>query len=119
MVGDACRWRLILFYGGLFFAVRIQQPFFPLWLSAKGLSQEAIDIVLAAPMVVRVWSVPAMSRLIDRWGIFAWRTRGLSTGTALGYTIVGPVEGFAAILAAVAVASIPVTLLVRSPKLTR
>jgi len=84
--------------------------FFPLWLRAQGLDVEAIGIVLAAPMVVRLLSVPLTSRLVDQWGSLHGGLVAASIGTAFGYTMVALVDGFPAVLAAVALASIPFTL---------
>jgi PPP family 3-phenylpropionic acid transporter len=81
-----------------------------LWLRAQGIDVETIGIVLAAPMVVRLLSVPLTSRLVDQWGSLHGGLVAASIGTAFGYTMVALVDGFPAVLAAVALASIPFTL---------
>jgi hypothetical protein len=48
--------RLAAFYATLGIATGFGMPFFPLWLEYKGLDAAAIGIVLAAPMVVRIFA---------------------------------------------------------------
>jgi PPP family 3-phenylpropionic acid transporter len=90
--------RLAPFYGGIFLALGIYMPFLPVWLAAKGLDSEAIGVVLAAPMVVRLFAVPLAARAADRREAFRAALIVTSCGTALGYTALGLAEGFAAIL---------------------
>src|SRR5207302_3253963 len=96
--------RLALFYAGLFVVVGIQLPFFPVWLQAKGLDPEAIGLVVAAPILVRVVAVPIAARLADRHGALRQVLVASSAGAAVGYTLVGWAEGLPAILASVAFA---------------
>jgi len=60
--------RLSLHFGGMFLVIGIMMPFWPVWLSAKGLSSSEIGMVLAAGSVVRVFVSPAIARLCDRLG---------------------------------------------------
>jgi PPP family 3-phenylpropionic acid transporter len=62
--------------------------------------------VLAAPIVVRILAVPVINRAVDRFGSLHAALIGLSAAAALAYAIVGFSHGFAAILAAVALASV-------------
>lgn len=101
--------RLALFYVALFVSIGIQLPFFPLWLEAKGLDAYMIGLVLAAPMVVRLFAIPVATRLADRrqalWGGLVAASATAAAGTfALGFT-----EGRIAILIVFALASIPFT----------
>jgi MFS transporter, PPP family, 3-phenylpropionic acid transporter len=97
--------RLALFYAGLFFVVGIHMPFFPVWLKAKGLDPEAIGLVVATPILVRVVVVPIAARLADRRGALRPVLVVSSVGAAIGYAVVGASHGFAAILASVAFAA--------------
>ena len=97
--------RLALFYAGLFVVVGVQLPFFPLWLQAKGLDPEAIGLVIAIPIVVRVVAIPLVARLADRRGALRQVLMVSSAGAAMGYALVGYAEGFPAILATVALAA--------------
>ncbi len=101
--------RLALFYVALFVSIGIQLPFFPLWLEAKGLDAGMIGLVLATPMVVRLFAIPVVTRLADRrqalWG-------GILIAAALaaaGNFALGFAEGGIAILVVFALASVPFT----------
>jgi MFS transporter, PPP family, 3-phenylpropionic acid transporter len=59
-------WRLAAFYAALFAALGVQLPFLPVWLAAKGLDAGAIGVVLAVPMIVRVFAIPLATRGADR-----------------------------------------------------
>jgi len=60
--------RLSLHFGGMFLVIGILMPFWPVWLSAKGLNASEIGLVLAAGSVVRVFVSPLIARLCDRLG---------------------------------------------------
>lgn len=60
--------RLSLHFGGMFLVIGIMMPFWPVWLSHKGLSSTEIGMVLAAGSVVRVFLSPLIARLCDRLG---------------------------------------------------
>ena len=90
--------KLALFYAALFVILGIHMPFFPLWLEAKGLSARDIGLVLAAPMLVRVFAIPIATREADRRGAVK-ATIALSTLTAaLSTGFLGLVDGFWPIL---------------------
>ena len=101
--------RLALFYGALFACIGIQMPFFPLWLEAKDLDARMIGLVLAVPMVVRLFAIPVVTRLADRrqalWGVIVIASAAAAAGNlALGFS-----QGSIAILILFALASIPFT----------
>jgi MFS transporter, PPP family, 3-phenylpropionic acid transporter len=104
-IADGFGVRLALFYAGLFVVAGIQLPFFPLWLKAKGLDPQAIGLVLATPMVVRVAAVPVAARIADRLGALRQVLVVSSAGAAIGYALVGGAQSLLAILAAVALAA--------------
>lgn len=104
-IADGFGVRLALFYAGLFVVAGVQLPFFPLWLKAKGLDAQAIGLVLATPMVVRVVAVPVAARIADRLGALRRLLIAGSCGAAMGYALVGGAQGVVAILAAVALAA--------------
>lgn len=97
--------RVAALYAGLFMLGGIQLPYFPLWLKAKGLDAGQIGIVLAAPMVVRLFAIPAAARIAEHTGAL----RGLITITlaaaTVGFVAVAFANGFLAILVLVALAS--------------
>jgi MFS transporter, PPP family, 3-phenylpropionic acid transporter len=104
-IADSFPLRLALFYAGLFVVVGIQMPFFPVWLKAKGLDAEAIGLVIATPILVRVVVVPIAARIADRRGALRPVLAVSSIGAAMGYAVVGAAQGFPPILASVALAA--------------
>lgn len=58
--------RFAFFYGALFFAAGVQLPFWPLWLSGRGLSAEEVGFLLAAGTWARVAVAPLFGELADR-----------------------------------------------------
>src|SRR5262249_59713118 len=93
-IADGFGARLALFYAGLFVIAGIQMPFFPLWLAAKGLDAEAIGVVIAAPIAVRLVVVPVVARIADRRG-------GVGPGAGGGFRRGGPGFPFVAVAPAV------------------
>jgi MFS transporter, PPP family, 3-phenylpropionic acid transporter len=101
--------RLALFYVALFVSIGIQLPFFPLWLEAKGLDAGMIGLVLATPMVVRLFSIPVLTRLADRHQAVRGAIIIASVLAAAGTIALGLAEGGLAILVVFTLASIPFT----------
>ena len=50
--------RLAGLYIGLFIFSGVQQPFFPVWLKAKGIDPSLIGLAVAVPLLVRVFGIP-------------------------------------------------------------
>ena len=103
--GAAFAWRLAAFYAALFVALGVQLPFLPVWLAAKGLDAGAIGLVLAIPMVVRVFAIPIATHGADRHDGLRAAIVIAATAAALGYGMVGLARGTATIAAAFALAS--------------
>jgi MFS transporter, PPP family, 3-phenylpropionic acid transporter len=86
--------RLALFYAAAFFLVGIQLPFWPVWLSGRGLSAGEIGVVLAAALWIKVLVNPLAGFLADRSG----RRRGVMILFALinlaGFILFVPAHGF-------------------------
>jgi MFS transporter, PPP family, 3-phenylpropionic acid transporter len=101
-IADGFGVRLALFYAGLFVVAGIAMPFFPVWLKAKGLDPQAIGLVIATPILVRLVAVPIAARLADRRGALRLVLVLSSIGGTIGYALVGTAAGFPAILATVA-----------------
>jgi PPP family 3-phenylpropionic acid transporter len=97
--------RVAAIYAGLFMLVGIQLPFFPLWLKAKGLDPQQIGIVLAAPLVVRLFSIPAAARIAERTGALRGMIAATLAAATLGFILLGLANGFLAILVLFALAS--------------
>ena len=99
--------RTAALYAALFMQVGIHMLAFPVWLSAKGLDPEAIALVLAVSIVVRVVAVPILSRLADRFAAFRGMLIASAAMGTLGLIAVGLGEGFAGIMVTYALASVP------------
>jgi MFS transporter, PPP family, 3-phenylpropionic acid transporter len=104
-ITDAFALRLSVFYGGLFVALGIQMPFLPVWLAAKGLDADAIGIVLAAPLLLRILAVPVATGAADRLGALRGVLIAAAFATAAGYAALGFAAGFWPLLIMVALAS--------------
>jgi PPP family 3-phenylpropionic acid transporter len=94
-----------LFYCAFFTALGVQLPFLPVWLSAKGLDPADIGILLAIPMIVRLFAIPIATRQADRHDVLRATIIVAAMAAVLGYVALGLVQGFAAIIVAYAVAS--------------
>ncbi len=99
--------RTAALYAALFMQVGIHMLAFPVWLTAKGLDPEAIALVLAAAIVVRVVAVPVLTRLADRLSAFRGMLIVSAATATFGLVAVGLGEGFAGIMLAYALASVP------------
>jgi PPP family 3-phenylpropionic acid transporter len=80
-------------------------PFLPVWFAAKGLDAGSVGVVLAIPLIVRVFAIPIATRIADRYDAVR---AVIVTGAAVsffGYIAVGLVHSPGAIMAAVALAS--------------
>ena len=104
--GAGFAWRLALFYAALFVALGVQLPFLPVWLAAKGLDADMIGIVLAIPMIVRVFAIPLATRPADRHDALRMAIVIAATGAVVGYGVVGLAQGAAAIAMAFVFASV-------------
>ena len=103
--GEAFAWRLAAFYAALCVAMGVQLPFLPVWLAAKGLDAGEIGIVLAIPMIVRVFAIPVATRAADRRDALRVAIVIAAAAAVVGYGAVGLAHGALAIMAAFALAS--------------
>ncbi|HZS63882.1 MAG TPA: MFS transporter [Xanthobacteraceae bacterium] len=101
--------RLALFYAALFVVIGIQLPFFPVWLQAKGLDAQMIGFVLAAPMVVRVFAIPFVTRIADRRRMLRGVIVAASCAAAAGNLALDFSQGAMAILIVFSLASMAFT----------
>ena len=91
--------RLSGFYAAAFLVIGVQQPFWPLWLKAKGLDAEAIGIALALSYGVKVLSTPLAAHLADRSGERRRPIILLLLATSAAFALFAVTDSFAAILA--------------------
>jgi PPP family 3-phenylpropionic acid transporter len=95
-----------VFYAALFVALGVQLPFLPVWLAAKGLDAGVIGLVLAIPMMVRVFAIPLATRQADRRDALRAAITLAAAAAVLGYGAVGLAQGTIAITAALALAAL-------------
>jgi PPP family 3-phenylpropionic acid transporter len=90
--------RLAALYAAIFITGGIILPFFPVWLKAKGLDPGMIGIVLAAPMIVRVFAIHSATRLADARDVLRGTIVVASCLGVAGYVLMGLSNGALAIL---------------------
>jgi MFS transporter, PPP family, 3-phenylpropionic acid transporter len=103
--GAAFAWRLAAYYAALFMALGVQVPFLPIWLAAKGVDAASVGVVLAIPMIVRVFAIPMVTRLADRHDALRAVIVTASAAAVLGYGALGLASSLIIIAASFAVAS--------------
>jgi PPP family 3-phenylpropionic acid transporter len=97
--------RLALFYAAVCAALGVQLPFLPVWLAARGLDASAIGVVLAVPMVVRVFAIPLATRSADRHDALRLALVIAACAAVAGYGALALVHGAIAITFVFALAS--------------
>ena len=103
--GRAFAWRLAVFYAALFVVLGVQLPFMPVWLAAKGFNASEIGIVLALPMIVRVFAIPVAARAADRRDALRATLIIAAAAALAGYAALGLADRTLVILLAFAIAS--------------
>src|SRR5262249_51726022 len=88
-------------YVALCAAMGVQLPFFPLFLTARGLSPEAIGLAIAIPMAIRLVAMPLAGVLSDASGRPRLVLAALGLASAVTVSLVGLVHGTGPILLAV------------------
>lgn len=78
----------------------VQVPFFPVLLADRGLGEKEIALIVAAPMVLRVTTVSGLGAYADRVGDRRRVLVAYSGLALLGCLLLGPAQGFWALLAA-------------------
>ena len=101
--------RLAALYAAIFVMAGIQLPFFPVWLKAKGLDAQMIGLVLAIPMIVRVFAIPVATCAADRHDALRASIMVACAASIAGYALTGAAAGALAILVAYALASLAFT----------
>jgi len=101
--------RLAALYATFFVVAGIHQPFFPVWLKAKGLDAAAIGLVLALPQIVRILAIPLVTRAADRRDQLRPALMITCCLAAIGYAATGLAEGATAILVVYTVAALAFT----------
>ena len=89
----------------LFLPNGLHLPYFPVWLSARGLSDAEIAAALATPLVLRVVAPPLIATFADRRGI-GIALSCVATALLLGYCGLRFAEGFTPIFAGAVVVAL-------------
>jgi MFS transporter, PPP family, 3-phenylpropionic acid transporter len=87
-------------------AIGVQMPFFPLFLTARGLGPEAVGLAIAMPMAIRLFAMPLAGIVSDKSGMPGAVLAILGATSAAAFALVGLVEGTTAILLAVALSAV-------------
>lgn len=106
IVNDRFAARVALFYAAFFAVSGLYLPFFPVWLSAKGLDAAAIGIVLGLPQFLRLAAIPIGTRLADRSGALKGPLVAAALAALAAMLLVAFADGFVSILIAVALVTI-------------
>lgn len=86
------------FSAALFLAVGIYLPFFPIWLTGRGLSEPQIAIVIAAPLFARAVLSPVFAGIADLFGELRRSAVIYSILATLFFAWLAFVEGYGPIL---------------------
>src|SRR5262249_19422227 len=103
--GQTFALRLKIFYAALFITLGVQMPFLPVWLTAKGLDAQAVGIVLAVPIVVRIFAIPLATRAADGHDALRGVIIVAAVGATAGFAALGFAPGTVAIAILYALAS--------------
>lgn len=95
--------RLAMFYAALFIGFGLHQPFFPVWLKAKGLADGQIGAILAGGQLIRLVATPVVTYLADRAGILSYAIVICCFATAIAFIGVGLADSFTMILIGVVI----------------
>ncbi len=100
---DAFALRISAFYIAIFLLVGCYQPFMPLWLKWRGLTDFQISLTFAIPVFLRAIFTPAMTFAADRYGRPARLLNALAWGAVLSVATLPFAAGFPAIFAVIVV----------------
>jgi len=85
--------RLSAFYAAAFLVTGVQLPFWPVWLTSRGLDAKEIGIVFASAIWAKVAATPAIGALADHFG--RRRVMSVLAATSLAaYLALWPALGF-------------------------
>ena len=88
---------MALFYASTFVALGVHLPFLPVWLAAKGLDPQTIGVVLALPMILRLFVIPLATRAADRRDALRAVIMAATLAALIGFGALGFTTGTLAI----------------------
>ncbi|BBK38429.1 MFS transporter [Allostella sp. ATCC 35155] len=98
MAPHAVAIRIAVFYAAMFTVIGLRMPFWPVWLSGRGLDPGEIGVVLAVSSWMQVAAAPWVASRVDRRGERRKVLVILAVAAALGYALFDLAGGFVAIL---------------------
>src|SRR5262249_36468199 len=98
--------RLKAFYVALFTTLGVQMPFLPVWLASKALDAQAIGIVIAVPVMVRICAIPTVTRAADRRDALRRVIILTAAMATAGFAVLGFADGIVAIMIAYTLAAV-------------
>jgi len=90
--------RIALFYAAIFLFVGIHLPFWPVWLTSRGVGAAEIGIVLSAAAWIRAFAQPLIAQAADRRGERKRLIVALMMATLAGTALYAAADGFWEIL---------------------
>lgn len=87
------------FYGGVFMALGVYLPFWPLWLEARGLAAGEIGLLLALASWIKLASAPGFAHLADATGRGKTTLVLLAVAALAAFSAFFLAQGFWALLA--------------------
>jgi len=93
------RFRLSAFYAAFFAVVGVQQPFWPVWLKANGLTAAEIGVTLAVSIGIKVVAAPLAAHVADQTGERRRPIVALGIASLLAYVMFMFTDSFWPILA--------------------
>ena len=95
-MSPSARSRVALQYALMFIGTGVSLPYAGLWMRSQGLSGAEIGVILAAPMLARLVTGPAIAVWADGFRYRRTPIALLAAMSALAYATAGLVDGFAA-----------------------
>ena len=90
-----------MMFGTTSAVIGVHMPFLPVWFDWIGLSAYQIALLGAAPVFVRIFTVPVAGYLADRWGRAAEMVLWLSLASVVVFLALTQMRSFAFVLSAV------------------
>ena len=100
------RWRLGFLYAALFLVVGCYLPYLPVWLRWRQLDADALALLLATPLFVRIIFTPLISIVADHVGDRRRILIGLSYGSLISFLLLWASSSFWAMFAAMVLLAI-------------
>ena len=97
---------IALFYAAIFLYIGVQLPFWPVWLTAHGVTAAEIGVLLSVAAWIRAFAPPLIAQIADRTGRPKRLIVVLLAATICSYALFALVDGFWPLLAVSALAAL-------------